>query len=79
MTVKKPTKNSLEYSLGRLEEIVESLEQGNVPLDDALELYEEGIKLSKECAGKLKASELKIKKLSKDIEGQFTLTASDEE
>jgi exodeoxyribonuclease VII small subunit len=79
MTVKKLDKNSLEHSLKRLEEIVESLEHGNVPLDDAVNLYEEGIRISKECAEKLKATELKIKKLSKSIEGQFTLNGSDEE
>jgi exonuclease VII small subunit len=42
-------------------------------------LYEEGIRISKECAEKLKLTELKIKKLSKGIEGQFTLNESDEE
>ena len=79
MAAKKLDKNSLEHSLKRLEEIVESLEHGDVPLDDAVNLYEEGIRISKECAEKLKATELKIKKLSKGIEGQFTLNESDEE
>ena len=79
MTAKKLEKNSLEHSLQRLQEIVESLEQGDAPLDDAVNLYEEGIRISKECAEKLKAAELKIKKLSKGIEGQLTLKESDEE
>lgn len=79
MAAKKLDKNSLEHSLKRLEEIVESLEHGNVPLDDAVNLYEEGIRISKECAEKLKSSELKMKKLSKSIEGQFTLNESNEE
>jgi exodeoxyribonuclease VII small subunit len=79
MTTKKVVKNSLERSLKRLEEIVESLEKGSVPLDDAVNLYEEGIQISKECADKLKTTELKIKKLSKDVEGQFTLPSSEEE
>jgi exodeoxyribonuclease VII small subunit len=78
MTAKKTAKNSLESSLKRLEEIVEKLEHGDASLDDAVILYEEGIQISKECAEKLKAAELKIKKLSKDIEGQFTLSESDE-
>jgi exodeoxyribonuclease VII small subunit len=79
MAAKKTEKNSLEHSLKRLEEIVESLEGGEVPLDDAMNLYEEGIRISKECAEKLKFAELKIKKLSKSIDGQFTLHESDEE
>jgi exodeoxyribonuclease VII small subunit len=79
MTGKKVSKNSLEQSLQRLEEIVQSLEQGTVPLDDAVNLYEEGIQISRLCAERLKTAELKIKKLSKDIEGQFTPSESDEE
>ena len=79
MTGKKVTKNSLEHSLQRLEEIVQSLEQGTVPLDDAVNLYEEGIQISKECAERLKTAELKIKKLSKGIEGQFAFSEPDKE
>jgi exodeoxyribonuclease VII small subunit len=79
MTAKKSVKNSLEHSLKRLEEIVEAMEHGDVSLDDAVNLYEEGIRISKECAEKLKTAELKIKKLSKDIEEQFSPTGSDEE
>jgi exodeoxyribonuclease VII small subunit len=41
------------------------LEGGKVSLDEAVELYEEGIKLSRECAERLKATELKIRKLAK--------------
>jgi exodeoxyribonuclease VII small subunit len=79
MAAKKGEKSSLERSLRRLEEIVESLEGGTVPLDEAVNLYEEGVHISKECAEKLKTAELKIKKLSKGMEGQFTLNESDEE
>lgn len=71
MTAKKAIKNSLEQSLKRLEEIVEKMERGDVSLDDAVNLYEEGIQISKECAEKLRTAELKIKKLSKGIEGEF--------
>ena len=78
MAAKKIAKNSLESSLKRLEEIVESLERGDTSLDDAVNLYEEGVQISKGCAEKLKAAELKIKKLSKEIDGQFSLNESDE-
>ena len=73
MVTKKTQKGSFESSLKRLETIVETLEGGKASLDEAVELYEEGIKLSRECAEKLKATELKIRKLAKaageDFEG----------
>ncbi len=78
MTGKKGGKGSFEESLRRLEKIVESLEQGKVTLDEAVELYEEGIRLSKMCNEKLKSAELKIKKLTKDMDGQFQLLDMDE-
>jgi len=62
---------SFEASLKRLESIVESLESGDVPLDQAMELYEEGVLLSKFCGEKLRATELRLKKLGKDAEGNF--------
>jgi exodeoxyribonuclease VII small subunit len=67
MPTKKTQKGSFESALRRLEEIVESLEQGKVSLDEAVGLYEEGIALSKECADKLKITELKIRKLAKSV------------
>ena len=57
---------------------METLERGETSLDDAVNLYEEGVQISKQCAEKLKAAELKIKKLSRDIDGQFTLNEPDE-
>ena len=77
MTSKKPSKNSLEQSLRRLEEIVDAMESGSTPLDDAVELYEEGIRIAKECAIKLKAAELRIKKLSNDLEEEFSSESAD--
>lgn len=73
MTAKKPPRNSFEESLKRLEKIVESLEQGKVTLDEAVDLYEEGVRLSRLCSDKLKSVELKIKKLTKDMNGQYEL------
>ena len=78
MTAKKAVKNSLENSLKRLEEIVEQLERGDTSLENSITLYEEGVQISRECAEKLKTAELKIKKLSQEIDGQFTLNESDE-
>jgi exodeoxyribonuclease VII small subunit len=79
MGTKKAQKGSFESSLKRLEDIVESLEQGKVSLDEAVGLYEEGIQLSKECAEKLKATELKIRKLAKSVGGDFEVTDLDKE
>jgi exodeoxyribonuclease VII small subunit len=79
MATRKGQKGSFENSLKRLEEIVESLEQGKVSLDEAVGLYEEGIVLSKECAEKLKATELKIRKLAKSAGGDFEVTELDQE
>ncbi len=79
MSAKRTSTRTFEDALRRLEAIVESLEQGNVSLDEAVGLYEEGIQLSKECAERLKASELKIKKLTKSISGQLEIRETDEE
>lgn len=70
---KKETPGTFEDSLRRLEEIVQRLEQGDVPLEQAMHLYEEGLALSRDCAGKLKSAELVLKRLSKDAEGNFSL------
>ncbi len=64
---------SFEQSLKRLEKIVNSLETGSVALEDSIKLYEEGIELSKKCLEKLENAEIKIKKLSKDLNGKLSL------
>jgi len=74
MTARKGTKQSLESALKRLETIVTTLEEGEIPLDQALELYEEGLELSKVCTERLKETELRLKKLSKTVDGLFELT-----
>ncbi len=71
MTSKNPQKQTFEESLLRLEELVTKLEQGEVPLEDSIKMYEEGLTLSKACITKLTQAELKLKKLSKDIDGNF--------
>lgn len=64
---------TFEETLGRLEKIVAALEDGEVPLEEAMRLYEEGIAAAKACALKLSQAELALKKLTKDAEGNFTL------
>lgn len=60
-----------EKALERLEKIVEELESGNIPLEDALKKYEEGVKLSRILGEKLTAAEKKIQILSKNLDGSF--------
>jgi exodeoxyribonuclease VII small subunit len=52
-----------EKKLGRLEEIVEKMETGELPLEDSLKLFEEGVKLSRECNSQLSEAEQKVKLL----------------
>lgn len=74
---KKEHKQTFEQSLRRLEEVVETLERGEVPLEDSLRLYEEGIGLSNECLAILKRTETRIKQLSKDLSGRIQLNDTD--
>ena len=76
---KRAQKQSFEAALKRLESIVESLESGDTPLEKAIELYEEGIQLSKACAETLSGAELRIRKLSKNASKQFELTSMEQE
>lgn len=67
-----------EEALKKLEKIVEDLEDGNLTLDDSLEKYEEGIKLSKMCAKKLEAAKKKVEILLKSEDGSVELKPFDE-
>ena len=59
---------SIEGKLIQLEEILEELESGELELDNALEKFEQGIKLSRDCQKTLEQAELKIKVL---MDGQL--------
>lgn len=68
---------SFEESLSRLEEIVRQMEQGNVPLEESLRLFEEGTGLVSACSKQLDEAELKVVQLMKGpdgmpVEGTFT-------
>src|SRR6267143_1041377 len=66
--------NNAPHSLKRLQPIVETLEEGSVGLEDVLRLYEAGVALSKRCLTQLQQVELRLKKLSKDMNGRFQLS-----
>lgn len=52
-----------EQAYKRLEEIVEKLENGSVPLEESMNLFEEGTKLANFCNSKLNAAEQKFTQL----------------
>ena len=65
-----PDAPNFEAALKRLEEIVKKLESGDLPLDSALELFEEGIKLSRFCHTTLGQAERRVEILLKNESGQ---------
>ena len=65
-----PAAPNFEAALKRLEEIVKKLESGDLPLDSALELFEEGIKLSRLCHTTLGQAERRVEILLKNESGQ---------
>ena len=69
----KKKEESFEDILRKLEENVAGLESGDVPLEEALKLFEEGIKLSKILTRRLAEAEESVKKLVKTGEGEFEL------
>lgn len=59
-----------EKKLGRLEEIVQKMERGELALEESLKLFEEGVKLSRECHTRLNEAEAKVQMLmSVDADG----------
>ena len=75
-TTKKENKESFEVKLHRLEEIAAKLDSEDIGIENAIVLYEEGIKLSKECMETLKNAELKITELKTKL---TDITESQEE
>ena len=70
--------SSFEQNLSQLEKIVESLETGNLSLEQSLKAFEKGIKLSRLCHGELDKSEKKVEILLKEndeIQGKEPFTA----
>ena len=68
-----------EKALARLEEIVQKLEKGDLPLEQSLKLFEEGIRLSRICNTRLEEVERKVEILLKDKAGNMTANPFEEE
>jgi len=68
MSDKKPI--NLEKSLAKLEDLVEELESGDLPLEKAMKKFEDGIKLTRNCQTALKEAEQKVEILLKSAGGE---------
>jgi len=62
---------TFETSMKRLEEIVHDLEKGDLPLDESLKVFEEGMNLIKFCSKKLEEVEQKVTMLVKESDGKY--------
>lgn len=69
---------TFEASLEALEQIVQQLEGGDLPLEKSLELFEQGIRLSRECQERLSQAERRIEVLMRDNQGRPVVTAFNE-
>ena len=68
-----------ETSLKKLEKIVSDLENGELPLEESIKTFEEGVKLTKHCQNLLSKAEIKIQKLVESKDGSIDLEAFDDE
>ena len=66
---------TFESSLAALEKVVRELERGELPLEKSLELFEEGVRLSRECQERLSEAERRIEVLLQDDEGRTFASA----
>ena len=74
-----PKKPDFERSLVRLEEVVRKLESANLPLDQAMKLFEEGMQLSRDCQGQLEQAEARVEILLKKAGGEMAAAPFDPE
>ena len=69
---------TFEASLEALEQIVQQLEGGDLPLEKSLELFEDGIRLSRQCQERLNQAERRIEVLLRDNQGRPVVTEFEE-
>ena len=79
--MKNNNSQNFETSLEELERIVRELERGDLPLEKSLELFEQGVKLSRACQERLNEAERRIEILTRDNQGSDKISAfeSDDE
>ena len=79
MVKENQTDFNFEKALGHLEEIVSSMENGELTLEDSLKAFEKGIKLTRECQGALRDAEQKVRVLLNESGDTAELKAEDKE
>ncbi len=62
---------TFEESLKQLEKIVDQLERGDLPLEESIRLFEDGVKLSSACKQELDTAEAKVQMLMKERDGSM--------
>ncbi len=72
-------KEKFEEALKKLEAIVAQMEEGDLPLEETLKAFEEGVRLARFCASKLDEAERKVEKLMRDQAGKLQTTSFSEE
>lgn len=70
---------SFESAMGRLEQIVRSLEQGNVPLEESLKLFREGTELVRGCTKLLDDAQMQIQKVMTAADGSPVMEDFDDD
>jgi exodeoxyribonuclease VII small subunit len=73
MTVNDTNTLSFDDALGQLELLVRTLEEGRLPLEDAINAFEKGSKLRKLCEEKLVSAKLKVDQIVRDQDGTVHL------
>lgn len=68
-----------EDAMKKLEGIVERMEKGEMPLNESLKLFEEGVRLTRLCSQELQKAEKKVELLTKNIEGKLVAVPFEEE
>jgi len=68
-------KMTFEEALRALEDVVKRLESGEVPLDDSINLYEQGEKLRQHCQARLDSAQARIEKIVQGPDGKAAGTA----
>lgn len=71
------TVKSFEAALRRLEEIVETLESGELSLEESIRIFEEGVGLTRTCGQQLEQAEQKVSRLLSEAEGKTESSQTD--
>jgi exodeoxyribonuclease VII small subunit len=79
MTRKKPTTQGFEQALQELEQLVEKMEQGELSLEDSLQHFERGIRLSRTCQQALREAEQKVEILLRKNDREEVVPFTDED